>query len=140
MKTGKESIEGQIDIFEAMNRAAEAVDRMVEEEQQQKKGNKETPLQRIEGSDMRTSMQKTFENREDGDFATVAYVDYHMVYWKDWNAPAALRKFDTSGEAVNFYFEKLSQLRSKEFAEPAEEHEPLCSVVCQVGDVYVETD
>ena len=33
MKTEKKGVEGQLDIFEAMNRAADAIDRMVEEDQ-----------------------------------------------------------------------------------------------------------
>ena len=42
MKTEKKGVEGQLDIFEAMNRAADAIDRMVEEDQKKKKtsGNK----------------------------------------------------------------------------------------------------
>ena len=37
MKTEKKGVEGQLDIFEAMNRAADAIDRMVEEDQKKKK-------------------------------------------------------------------------------------------------------
>ena len=37
MKTDRDKLDGQIDIFEAMNRAAAAVDRMVDEDRQQKK-------------------------------------------------------------------------------------------------------
>ena len=42
MKTEKKGVEGQLDIFEAMNRAADVIDRMVEEDQKKKKasGNK----------------------------------------------------------------------------------------------------
>lgn len=45
MKTEKKGVEGQLDIFEAMNRAADAIDRMVEEDQKKKKasGNKRNP-------------------------------------------------------------------------------------------------
>lgn len=37
MKTEKKGVEGQLDIFEAMNRAADAIDRMVEEDQKKRR-------------------------------------------------------------------------------------------------------
>lgn len=111
MKTEKKGVEGQLDIFEAMNRAADAIDRMVEEDQKKKKAsgnktesgeksakavtgqkkNKEDKI--IRGCDMHASMQKTFLNPEDGDFAMIAYIDYNKVYIREWNSPAALYTF-----------------------------------------------
>ena len=76
MKTEKKGLEGQLDIFEAMNRAADAIDRMVEEDQKKKKasGNKQEAEKTtakavtgqkkskedkiIRGCDMHASMQK----------------------------------------------------------------------------------
>lgn len=159
MKSEKHSVEGQMDIFEAMNRAAAAVDKMVEEEQEarRKKGKskEKQPEQTAEeirpesvpteeavlyGCDMHASMQKTFVNVGDDDFATVAYIDYNMIYWKDWNSPASLRKFDTAREAVEFYFEQLNKLQQCSFAESAQEHEPFCNVKYVVEHVYVECE
>ena len=36
MKTDKKGVDGQLEIFDAMNRAADAIDRMVEEDQKKK--------------------------------------------------------------------------------------------------------
>lgn len=162
MKSEKNSVEGQMDIFEAMNRAAAAVDKMVEDEQEARrkksKGKtsqalmkKDKPADKqteesvsaedavIFGCDMHASMQKTFVNVGDDDFATVAYIDYNMIYWKDWNSPASLRKFDSAREAVDFYFEQLEKLKQCELAQPAE-NEPFCNVKYIVENVYVECE
>ncbi|MGN0341323.1 MAG: hypothetical protein ACI4DO_00860 [Roseburia sp.] len=156
MKPGNNSVEGQMDIFEAMNRAAEAVDRMVEQEHRTKQGKNvkaapskpeskevEPPVQsgkvkRMEGNRMHASMQRTFINTSDDDFATVAYIDYNMVYWKDWNAPASLRCFKTAKEAVDFYVEKLTGFQENLYASPAKEHEPFSDVVQVAEDLFVE--
>lgn len=159
MKSEKNSLEGQMDIFEAMNRAAAAVDKMVEEEQEarhkknkSKSGKSGQTAEEIQpetasteaavlyGCDMHASMQKTFVNIEDDDFATVAYIDYNMIYWKDWNSPVSLRKFDTAREAVDFYFEQLEKLKKCSFAEMAEENEPFCNVKYVVENIYVECE
>lgn len=161
----KNTVEGQMDIFEAMNRAAAAVDRMVEEDSAKKRKSKgktaatvsgrpaqeqeappgeshgvsvERPL--IYGMDMHASMQKTYLNPEDDDFATVAYIDYNMIYWKDWNAPASLRVFDNSRDAVDFYMEQLLRLRDCGFAESSAEHEPFRDMKYVVEHIYVECE
>ena len=83
-------------------------------------------------------MQRTFINTSDDDFATVAYIDYNMVYWKEWNAPASLRCFQTAKEAVDFYVEKLNVFRENAFASPAMEHEPFSNLVQIADDLYTE--
>lgn len=148
MKSGKTSMEGQMDIFEAMNRAAEAVDRMVEQEHRVKKSKEseaqsKVPKQKeegkhLEGDALHASMQRTFINTSDDDFATVAYIDYNMVYWKDWNAPASLRCFQTAKESVDFYVEKLNGFQDNTFASPAMEHEPFSNLVQIADDLYTE--
>lgn len=165
----KKTVEGQMDIFEAMDRAAAAVDRMVEEDAAKKKkksrgkapagalsagtpstgtskeapgGSGAAPAERsvIYGMDMHASMQKTFVNPADDDFATVAYIDYNMIYWKEWNAPAALRVFGNSREAVDFYMEQLMKLRDCAFAESTAEHEPFRDMKCVAEHVYTECE
>lgn len=164
----KNTVEGQMDIFEAMNRAAAAVDRMVEEDSAKKRkgrrkpedagtvkksvsgaaadaspGTSRTPaVERsvIYGMDMHASMRRTFVNPADDDFATVAYIDYNMIYWKDWNAPACLRVFDSSREAVDFYMERLDSLQNCGFAEPSQEHEPFCDMKYVAEHVYAEQE
>lgn len=147
-----------MDIFEAMNRAAAAIDKMVEDDKEAKrkksKNRVKTPDETAEettaesvaleeaviyGCDMHASMQKTFVNVGDDDFATVAYIDYNMIYWKDWNSPASLKKFDSAREAVDFYFEQLEQVKQCALAQPAE-NEPFCNVKYVVENVYVECE
>lgn len=153
----KNALEGQMDIFEAMDRAAAAVDKMMEQDSGKKNRSKKRKVPEeinsgecvkdtaegkkvIYGIDMHASMQKTFLNPADDDFATVAYIDYNMIYWKDWNAPAALRIFENSKEAVDFYVEKLTRLQEGGFAEAAREHEPFRDMKYVVENLYAECE
>lgn len=159
MKADKKELEGQLDIFEAMNRAAAAVDRMVEADSAAKKKqgkvkengtaeqSKEVqtePESKAEkvilACDMHASMQKTFVSARDDDFAMIAYIDYNMVYYKNWNAPASLKQFETAKEAVDFYITKLEQFRDCGFAEIAGENEPFCNMKYVVENLYVESE
>lgn len=160
MKTDRNLVEGQLDIFEAMDRAAAAVDRMVAEETgskgktapkksagkkqagksaealKQSAGDKTTDV--IRGADMHASMQKTFLNPADGDFATVAYIDYHMVYFRDWNSPASLMRFENARDAVDYYMTQMEKIRQLPEVEMAKEHEPLLDVRCVAENRYTE--
>jgi hypothetical protein len=168
MKTEKNSVEGQLDIFEAMNRAAAAVDRMMEEDKKtgkEKKGKEKKAeksvcselessievageaekksvkkVEIIRGASMHASLQKTFINTVTDDFAVVAYIDYNMVYYKDWNAPASLRKFNNSKEAVDYYMEQLGRIQATEDARVTEENEPFLDVKYVVENVYAECE
>ena len=164
MKTEKNSVEGQLDIFEAMDRAAAAVDRMMEEEQKKGKEKKSAKPKRearketimeatiesdkkltkqteiIRGASMHASMQKTFINTITDDFAVVAYIDYNMVYFKDWNAPASLRKFEDSKEAVDYYMEQLGRIQAAKDVRVTEENEPFLDVKYVVENVYAECE
>lgn len=160
MKTDRNLVEGQLDIFEAMDRAAAAVDRMVAEETgsrgkaatkksagkkqegktaealKQPSGHKITDV--IRGSDMHASMQRTFLNPADGDFATVAYVDYHMVYFRDWNSPASLKRFEDAKAAVEYYFRQMEKIRQLPGVEQTAEHEPFLDVRYVAENIYAE--
>lgn len=153
MKTERGRLDGQIDIFEAMNRAAAAVDKMMEEDRQHKK---KEPVKKkeqetlakeekrgtqehiIRGCDMHASMQTSFLNPSDGDFATVAYIDYRMVYYREWNTPAALRVFEESKDAVEFYMRELDRLREISEAEQTKEHEPFLDMKYVMENKYIE--
>lgn len=163
MKTDKSSVKGQLDIFEAMERAAAAVDRMVEEEQKHSRGKQvvrgtgteeESSSETSEKSDaegkkqadiirgaaMHASLQKTFIQTVTDDFAMVAYIDYNMVYLKDWNAPAVLRRFSDSKEAVDYYMEQLRKISAMQDAKPSEENEPFSDVKYVMENVYAECE
>lgn len=163
MKTEKNSVEGQLDIFDAMNRAAAAVDRMVEEDEKrnkEKRANKvvkqepvlamEEPkdtgdmaikqVEIIRGATMHASLQKTFINAVTDDFAMVAYIDYNMVYFKNWNAPASLHRFDTSKDAVDYYMEQLGRIQTSKDAKITKENEPFLDVKYVVENIYAECE
>lgn len=158
MKTEKKDVEGQLDIFEAMNRAADAIDRMVEEDQKKKKasGNKTESKEKsakavtgqkknredkiIRGCDMHASMQKTFLNPKDGDFAMIAYIDYNKVYIREWNSPAALYTFEESKKAVDFYIDKLTKIKAAGMAEETTEQEPFSDVKYLSDNIYTECE
>lgn len=138
-------MEGQMDIFEAMNRAAEAVDRMVAQENKAKKNapaekSKEQAdgQKRLKGKSLHASLHRSYINTADDDFATVAYIDYNMVYWKNWNSPASLRRFDTAKEAVDFYVDTLNDLQKQTYASQITEHEPFSDLIQTEEGLYVE--
>lgn len=144
MKSDRNLVEGQLDIFQAMDRAAAAVDRMTEETKNGKE--KKAPKRRtaveskdkMQGRDMHASMQKTFLNPGDGDFATVAYIDYRMVYFRDWNSPASLKLFENSKDAVEYYMKQLNKIRQLQGAEETGEHEPFLDVEAVTENEYAE--
>ena len=127
MKTEKKGVEGQLDIFEAMNRAADAIDRMVEEDQKKKKAsgnktesgeksakavtgqkkNKEDKI--IRGCDMHASMQKTFLNPEDGDFAMIAYIDYNKGLYQGMEFPGSVIYFRRVKEGCGFLYRQTDE-------------------------------
>jgi hypothetical protein len=85
-------------------------------------------------------MQKTFIHAVTDDFAVVAYIDYNMVYFKDWNAPASLRKFESSKEAVDYYMEQLGRIQTSGDARITEENEPFLDVKYVVENIYAECE
>ena len=144
MKTDRNLVEGQLDIFEAMDRAAAAVDQMTEgtKKEKEKKAPKRKAAgvqkDKMKGCDMHASMQKTFLNPGDGDFATVAYIDYHMVYFRDWNSPVSLKRFENSKDAVEYYMKQLNKIRQLQSAEETGEHEPFLDVEAVTENEYAE--
>lgn len=164
MKTDRGSVEGQMDIFEAMNRAAAAVELMEAEERNKKKKKpaisagadkkaEKEKSERVAGrttiklakdkiaaDDMKASMQRSFVNPLDDDFATVAYIDYYKVYYRLWNSPAVMKRFDDSKSAVLYYLEQLRRIRELEGIEETTEHEPFVNMQAINEDTYKECE
>lgn len=91
----KKSIEGQLDMFELFD--------SVEQLEERIKGvpEKEIPEEmRLPGKPV---MQKSFRRNGQTTVATVAYLDYNMVYVADWNKAPVLWQFEQSKDAVDFY-------------------------------------
>lgn len=96
----KKNIEGQLDMFELFD--------SVEELEEHIKGMPElTP----EGKPV---MQKSFARNGQSAVATVAYLDYHMVYVADWGEEPVIWQFEQSKDAVDFYVEQIERFSSEE--------------------------
>ena len=89
---------------------------------------------------MHASMQKTFLNPEDDDFAMIAYIDYNKVYIREWNSPAALYTFEESKKAVDFYIDKLTKIKAAGMAEETTEQEPFSDVKYLSDNIYAECE
>ncbi len=143
MGAKRELPKGQLDIFEAMERAAKAVDAM-----EKKKETKETDTEKrpeikqkkkvILARDMRACMQKTFLNPVNDDFAMIAYIDYNMVYLRNWNEPARLRQFEEAKDAVAYYIEQIEQIRRVGGVRLSKENEPFSDMEYTGENLYAE--
>lgn len=141
--TKQELPKGQLDIFEAMERAAKAVDVMEGKKEAKEQGKKKKQESKqsgkiIRGRDMHACMQKTFLNPLNDDFAMVAYVDYNMVYLRAWNEPARLKQFEGAKEAVEYYMEQMERIRRVEGVRLSEQNEPFSDVEYAAENMYVE--
>ena len=137
MKAKQDSMEGQLDIFEAMERAAAAVEKL-EQEKPVKKKEKAPVKEKLAGKGLHAAMQRTYVNPLNDDFATVAYIDYHMVYWKEWNAPAMLERFADAKTAVEGYLARLKEIQKLAGVRQSEEHEPFADLVSESENLYRE--
>lgn len=141
----KKSIEGQLDMFELFDSVEELEERIKgvpepvgeEPEPEAPLKEKETgqealpkePEAEAEGSVVwqpsgrKPVMQKTFLR---GDMtATVAYLDYNMIYVSDWESEPILRQFEQSKDAVGFYVEQLEAFAAEKQVRVSEEQEAL---------------
>lgn len=115
---GKKSIEGQLDMFELFDSVEELEERI-----------KGVPGQETESSAVwqpsgrKPVMQKTFRWGELS--ATVAYLDYNMVYVAGWEDEPQLWQFEQSKDAVGFYVERLEAFAAENGARLSEEQEAL---------------
>ncbi|MBP3488415.1 MAG: hypothetical protein J6K53_08455 [Roseburia sp.] len=144
---GKKSIEGQLDMFELFDSVEELEERIkgvpesVEDEAGQEAPllghelgqeallKEDKPEQETESaavwqpSGRKPVMQKTFRRGELS--ATVAYLDYNMVYVAGWEDEPQLWQFEQSKDAVGFYVERLEAFAAENGARLSEEQEAL---------------
>lgn len=132
----KKSIEGQLDMFELFDSVEELEERIkgvpepVEDEagqgalSREKEPGQETESSAVwQPSGRKPVMQKTFRL---GDMsATVAYLDYNMVYVAGWEDEPVLWQFEQSKDAVGFYVERLEAFAAENGVRVSEEQETL---------------
>lgn len=128
----KKSIEGQLDMFELFDSVEELEERIkgvpepAEEETvvecvPEMQASATAEKRRIpRGSPV---MQKTFVIEDAA--ATVAYLDYNMVYVAGWEDEPQLWQFEQSKDAVNFYMEQMERISEKEGVRVRQEQEPI---------------
>lgn len=122
----KKGIEGQLDMFELFD--------SVEELEERIKGvpepvENELAIERSavwQPSGRKPVMQKTFLR---GDMtATVAYLDYNMVYVAGWEDEPVLWQFEQSKDAVGFYVEQIEAFAAEKQVRVSKEQEALREV------------
>ena len=84
-------------------------------------------------------MQRSFRNVETEESVVVAYLNYNMVYLKDWQGEPIIYSFDSSKDAVDFYVGQMERLSGNKKVEIQKEQCPLEQAVVQkwTGEVEV---
>lgn len=126
----KKSIEGQLDMFELFDSVEELEERIkgVPELQEASAENRWEPS----GEPV---MQKSFRRGDAA--ATVAYLDYNMVYVAGWEGEPMLWQFEQSKDAVGFYVEQLEAFAAEKQVRVSKEQEVLreARVIKWTGEV-----
>jgi len=109
----KKSVEGQMDLFELFG--------SVEELEEKVKGVPE--LEKLPPT--APVMQRCFCSSGQNNTAVVAYLDYNMVYLKDWEDDPVIYQFEHSKDAVDFYVKQMERFLSDKKVKIQKEQEPL---------------
>lgn len=148
----KKSVEGQLDLFElfsSVEELEESVKGVPESEEELEvevepeagdaaKRDVTSAEQRIQAEGTPV-MQRSFRNVETEESAVVAYLNYNMVYLKDWQGEPIIYSFDSSKDAVDFYVGQMERLSGNKKVEIQKEQCPLEQAVMQkwTGEVEV---
>ena len=148
----KKSVEGQLDLFElfsSVEELEESVTGVPEPEEELEveaepeagdaaKRDVTSAEQRIQAEGTPV-MQRSFRNVETEESAVVAYLNYNMVYLKDWQGDPIIYSFDSSKDAVDFYVGQMERLSGNKKVEIQKEQCPLEQAVVQkwTGEVEV---
>ncbi len=148
----KKSVEGQLDLFElfsSVEELEESVKGVPEPEEELEveaepeagdaaKRDVTSAEQRIQAEGTPV-MQRSFRNVETEESAVVAYLNYNMVYLKDWQGDPIIYSFDSSKDAVDFYVGQMERLSGNKKVEIQKEQCPLEQAVVQkwTGEVEV---
>lgn len=148
----KKSVEGQLDLFElfsSVEELEESVKGVPEPEEELEveaepeagdaaKRDVTSAEQRIQAEGTPV-MQRSFRNVETEESVVVAYLNYNMVYLKDWQGEPIIYSFDSSKDAVDFYVGQMERLSGNKKVEIQKEQCPLEQAVMQkwTGEVEV---
>ena len=148
----KKSVEGQLDLFElfsSVEELEESVKGVPEPEEELEveaepeagdaaKRDVTSAEQRIQAEGTPV-MQRSFRNVETEESVVVAYLNYNMVYLKDWQGEPIIYSFDSSKDAVDFYVGQMERLSGNKKVEIQKEQCPLEQAVVQkwTGEVEV---
>lgn len=103
----KKNIAGQMELFELFG--------SVEELEEKVKGVPPTaPV-----------MQRCFCSSEKSSTAVIAYLDYNMVYLKDWENEPVIYQFEHAKDAVDFYVKQMEEFLRDKRVTVQKEQEPL---------------
>ena len=148
----KKSVEGQLDLFELFSSVEElegSVKGVPEPEEELEveaepeagdaaKRDVTSAEQRIQAEGTPV-MQRSFRNVETEESAVVAYLNYNMVYLKDWQGDPIIYSFDSSKDAVDFYVGQMERLSGDKKVKAQKEQCPLEKAVRKkwTGEVEV---
>lgn len=137
----KKSIEGQLDMFELFDSVEELEERIKgvpeprEASAEEKEPEQEASAENRWVPSGEPVMQKSFRRGDAA--ATVAYLDYNMVYVAGWEGEPALWQFEQSKDAVGFYVEQLETFAAEKQVRVSKEREALreARVIKWTGEV-----
>lgn len=132
----KKSIEGQMDLFELFASVEELEENVkgvpelkeVTEEPpkpEPEAGQKEADTAAVLRASGSPVMQRSFSCKEHLDSAMIAYLDYNMVYLKDWESAPVIYQFAGTKDAVDFYVEQMQHFLSDKKVKIQKEPEEL---------------
>ncbi len=127
----KKEVDGQMDLF-AME-APKKKKEVVQEEKNEKK-----PIEKVEKIKRKREVVKEYHVAMQRSFllfgekiATVAYIDYNMVYVKPFDGKETLTLYADAKQAVDAYAATLEQLQQETGAKAAKEHPALVPLIPQ---------
>lgn len=104
MKIEKESINGQMNLFDS---SLESV-KETQVEKELKKEQKNEPIKINEKANrMYASMYRIFEKKDTKEKLVIAYIDYNKVYWKEDTNRPILMCYPNAKMAVDAYMDKV---------------------------------
>lgn len=138
MKTEKEDLMGQMNLFEMLSGNTDKKEQMKHSEAAEKEDVKPEEAEETETSDfypihrkagdMHVVMHKMFEDMLEKEKIVVAYIDYNVIYYKEKDEKPQLLQYKSAKQAVDCYMGIVERLRENEMLIEDEGELILCDV------------
>ena len=131
MKTEKEDLTGQMNLFEMLSGDTDKKEQPGRDETPEEEKEPETgefyPIHR-KADEMHVVMHKIFEDMLEKEKIVVAYIDYNVIYYKEKDKEPQLMQYKGAKLAVDRYMEIIERLREDEMLIEDEGELVLCDV------------